>query len=164
MDIYEAWSWFEEHEDESLITATTMIPGVGSWLGVGRGVWNVSHGTGTRSDLEFAMAGLAIGEGLMALGYYTGPSHWVRQQMSYWAWRSKPGQFVIHRAVVPVLTSPATAIAAVPAVATISAWQYEQRVNEPIRKSHPGSSGTWYGSFARGSWFGPFASGFGTVV
>jgi len=42
------------------------------------------------------------------------------------------------------------------AAAAAGAYVYEKKVNEPIRKSHGGSS--------RGTWFGPFASGFGTVV
>lgn len=44
---------------------------------------------------------------------------------------------------------------AAPVTATAAAITYEKYVNEPIRESHGGASGTW---------FGPFASGFGSVV
>ena len=104
-NIQDAWSWFEEHEEESLITATTMIPGVGGYIGAGRAAWNITHGTGTRSDLEFALAGIAIGEAMMAAGYWWGPSHWVRNQMSYWAWRSRPGHLVFHRVLLPMIVT-----------------------------------------------------------
>ncbi len=41
------------------------------------------------------------------------------------------------------------------AIAAATTYAYEKKVNEPIRKSHPGSQGTW---------FGPYGSGFGSVV
>ncbi len=49
-----------------------------------------------------------------------------------------------------------TSIVTAPVAASVAgSIVYEKAVNEPIRRSHPGSSGTW---------FGPFASGFGPVV
>lgn len=50
----------------------------------------------------------------------------------------------------------ATGVVAVPtAISAATTYAYEKKVNEPIRKSHPGSQGTW---------FGPYGSGFGSVV
>lgn len=47
-------------------------------------------------------------------------------------------------------------VLAVPtAIAVTTTLAYEKNVNKPIRKSHPGSQGTW---------FGPYGSGFGSVV
>lgn len=63
-------------------------------------------------------------------------------------WRSI-GQFAYrHSGNVALVSAPLVA-------ATAGAIGYEKMVNEPIRKTHPGS---------RGTWFGPFASGFGPVV
>ena len=54
-------------------------------------------------------------------------------------------------------TAHVTAYAAVPiAIAGGTTYAYEKKVNEPIRKSHGGSQGTWFGPLG--------GSGFGTVV
>lgn len=58
-------------------------------------------------------------------------------------------------AVTGIKPVQAAAVAAPVIAATVSAVTYEKYVNEPIRDSHGGSSGTW---------FGPYASGFGSVV
>ena len=72
-----------------------------------------------------------------------------RQQFAKSITRSIP-------AVARAATSlPALAGAAVVGTAAAMTYDYERYVNEPIRKSHPGSKGTW---------FGPFGSGFGSVV
>ncbi len=90
------------------------------------------------------------------LGYYgasalvgeAAPGFWVRQALSYEATKSA--------LQAGVRFVPTVAVASVPvAVSFVGAVWYEKYVNEYVRRSTPGSQGTW---------FGPFASGFGPVV
>ena len=77
--------------------------------------------------------------------------YWVQQGMMKEAKRTiLKGAVRAGASAAPVLIG-----AAVVAGAGAGAYAYEKSVNEPIRESHPGSQGTW---------FGPFGSGFGSVV
>ena len=79
--------------------------------------------------------------------------------MHRWQMASIHNRQQMAKSLVRAIPAVASAAISPPAVAFYAAAQgayhYEKAVNEPIRESHPGSSGTW---------FGPFASGFGPVV
>lgn len=88
----------------------------------------------------YRLATLAVGE--------TMPSFWVRAAARYHDYKAV--------AQAASRTAPTMAVISAPVVTSVvGAVAYEKAVNEPIRKSH-------YGIL--GAWFGPFASGFGTVV
>ena len=76
------------------------------------------------------------------------PSFWVRAASRFHDIRMMVQAAAPHAGNVAIITAPI-------AVATVGAIGYEKMVNEPLRRSTPGSSGLW---------FGPFASGFGSVV
>jgi hypothetical protein len=76
------------------------------------------------------------------------PSFWVRAASRFHDIKMMAQAAGPYAANVAIVTAPV-------ATAVVGAIGYEKVVNEPIRRSHPGSSGTW---------FGPFASGFGPVV
>jgi hypothetical protein len=80
------------------------------------------------------------------------PSFWTRQVTKGYMTASN----LRFLGGVAVRSAPVVAVAAVPAVLAAGyAYQYEKLVNEPLRRSHGSTQGTW---------FGAFASGFGTVV
>ncbi len=76
------------------------------------------------------------------------PSFWVRAASRFHDIRMMAQAAAPYAGNVALITAPVAA-------ATVGAIGYEKMVNEPLRRAHPGSQGTW---------FGPFASGFGSVV
>ena len=72
------------------------------------------------------------------------------------SWHAR-GQFARAVLVGGARAAVVSTYAAVPiAIAGGTTYAYEKKVNEPIRKSHGGSQGTWFGPLG--------GSGFGTVV
>lgn len=83
----------------------------------------------------------------------TNPMTWTAYKAHKWDMTVRTARAI---GVGAARTAYVSAYVGVPvAIAAGTTYAYEKKVNEPIRRSHPGSQGTW---------FGPFGSGFGTVV